>query len=287
MNLPKILAGVAVAALGLPLAAVAQKVILTAEITASQEVPATTSPAIGEAVMKYDMDTNTFDLEVRIKGLAEDITASHIHEADAGANGSPVVNLGDESAYKRSGERVRLKVKRGQYAGDVGMLLTGGAYLNFHTATFPAGAIRGQLLPHSADFIANLKPVGAANAGGPRARGVARVRYSFLDDTIDARVVLSNFRNTLTGVFIRLDGASAGGITEVALGQPSDYRRRGKTYHGDLSGIEVPPPVEGDDADFLLAMLDGRTSVVATSEVYPEGETKGQLRFLHSKRGRR
>lgn len=287
MNTPKILVGVAAATLCLPLAALAQKVILTAEITASQEVPATTSPAIGEAVMKYDMDTNTFDLEVRLKDFAEDITASHIHEADAGQNGPAVQLLGDDAAYKRSGERVRLKLKRQPYTGDAGMLLTGGAYLNFHTATFPAGAVRGQLLPHSADFIANLKPVGATNAGGPRARGVVRVRYQFMDDTVDARVVISNFRNTLTGVFIRLDGASAGGITEMPLGDVADYRRRGKTYHGNLSGLEVPLPVEGDEADFLIAMLDGRTSVVVTSDVYPDGETRGNLRFLHSKRGPR
>lgn len=286
MNMPKMLVGVAAATLSLPLAAFAQTVTLTAEITASQEVPATTSPAIGEAVMKYDMDSNTFDLEVRLMGLADDITASHIHEADAGANGAPVVDLGAESAYKRSGERLRLKVKDRAYSGDVGALLTGGAYLNFHTAAFPGGAIRGQLLPHSADFIANLKPVGATNAGGPRARGVAKVRYNFLDDTLDANVVVSNFRNTLTGVYVRLDGASAGGIVEVALGTPADYRKRGKTYHGNVRDIEVPSPVEGDEIDFLLAMLDGRTSVVVTSDVYPNGETSGKLRFLHSRRGR-
>lgn len=287
MNLTHKLVGVAAATLCLPLAVLAQTVILTAEITASQEVPATTSPAVGEAVMKYDMDTNTFDLEVRLKNFADDITGSHIHEGDAGSNGAPVVDLGSESAYKRSGERVRLKVKDGQYLGDVGMLLTGGAYLNLHTAEFPGGAIRGQLLPHSADFIANLKPAGATNAGGPRARGVAKLRYNFLDDTIDAKVVISNFRNTLTGVYVRLDGASAGGITEVALGSVADYRKRGKTLHGDINGIEVPLPVEGDDADFLIAMLDGLTSVVVTSDVYPSGETMGKLRFLHSKRGRR
>jgi hypothetical protein len=178
-------------------------------------------------------------------------------------------------------------VKDRAYSGDVGMLLTGGAYLNFHTAAFPGGAIRGQLLPHSADFIANLKPVGATDAGGPRARGVAKVRYNFLDDTIDAKVVVSNFRNTLTGVLVRLDGASAGGITEVALGSVASYKKRGKTLHGDIKGIVVPPPVEGDEADFLLAMLDGRTSVVVTSDVYPGGETAGKLRFLHANRGRR
>jgi len=286
MNTPRILLGLAAVALSLPVAAPAQTVTLTAEITASQEVPATASTALGEAVMKYDFDSNTFDLEVRLKSFSEDITASHIHEADTGANGAPVVDLGAESAYKRSGERVRLKVRNRPYTGDPGMLLTGGAYLNFHTATYPGGAIRGQLLPHSADFIANLKPVGGNGRDGPRARGVAKVRYHFLDDTIDARVTLANFRNTLTGVFIRLDGASAGGITEVALGQPSNYRRRGKTYHATLTGIVVPPPVEGDQGDFFFSMLDGMTSVVATSDVYPNGEASGRLRFLHAKRGR-
>lgn len=283
MNTPKAFLSLLAVSLCLPLAALAQTVTLTAEITASQEVPATTSPAIGEAVMRYDMDSNTFDLEVRIRGMTDPITASHIHEADTGASGAPVVGLGTEADFKRSGERLRLQVKDRTYSGDVGTLLTGGAYLNFHTAAFPGGAIRGQLLPHSADFIANLKPTAAAGSSGPRARGVAKVRYNFLDDTIDARVVVSNFRTKLTGVFVRLDGASAGGLTQVPLGSVSDYKKRGKTLHGDIEGIVVPQPVEGDSSDFLLAMLYEMTSVVVTSDAYPAGEAAGKLRFLHAR----
>ena len=132
-------------------------------------------------------------------------------------------------------------------------------------------------------FLAAALPLAA---GPARGQDSGQQPQPTLDDTIDARVTLANFRNTLTGVFIRLDGASAGGITEVALGQPSNYRRRGKTYHATLTGIVVPPPVEGDQGDFFFSMLDGMTSVVATSDVYPNGEASGRLRFLHAKRGR-
>jgi Cu/Zn superoxide dismutase len=275
---PRNLIGFVLAALALPFVAHAQKVVLTAEITAAQEAVPTASAAVGEAVMKYDLETNTFDLEVRLKDFTETLNASHIHRALPGVSGPVVQGLGGESEYKRSGDRLRLKLKGQAYVGDPAELLTGGTYLNFHTPLFPAGAIRGQLLPHTADFIAVLAGDKEVPANDSKARGVARVRYNFLDDTVDVKVTIANFTNTITGSHIHQAPAGSNGPVVVGLGAAAAYRQRGKSYHGEFEDL----PYNGD----LLRLLNGDAYINVHSNVFPGGEIRGQLRFLISHRGR-
>lgn len=262
----------------MPAAAFAQTVILSAEIEGAQEVPGSTSSAVGEALMKYDLETNTFDLEIRLKEFVEPLNASHIHQAVSGVNGPVVVNLGGEADYKRSGDRLRLKVKDQPYLGDPAQLLTGGAYVNFHTTTFPGGAVRGQLLPHSADFIAILSGRNEVPANDSRARGVAHVRYNFLDDTVDVKVLIANFTNALVASHIHQAAPGVNGPVVVGLGGANAYRQRGASYHGDFRDL----PYQGD----LLELLNGNAYINVHSTVLPGGEIRGQLRFLVCHRGR-
>jgi hypothetical protein len=81
----------------------AQVIELRATINQAQENPPTNSPATGTAVMFYDVGTNKFDLMVRITGMTNTATASHIHDGVTGVNGGIVTNLGGEAAYTRSG----------------------------------------------------------------------------------------------------------------------------------------------------------------------------------------
>ena len=73
-------------------------------------------------------------------------TAAHIHRGAAGVNGPPVVNLdapdndGDEDDCDRIGDALADEIQANP----------AGFYVNVHTAAFPDGAIRGQLMP-SAD----------------------------------------------------------------------------------------------------------------------------------------
>ena len=66
----------------------AQVIELRATLSPAQEVPATSSPASGSAIMLYDLSNNTFDLIVSIENMANPASASHVHEAPAGSNGS-------------------------------------------------------------------------------------------------------------------------------------------------------------------------------------------------------
>src|SRR3954467_9805947 len=92
---------VVLGALAIP-AAPAQVIELRATINAAQEVPPTTSPAAGSAVMLYDVAANTYDLVVRIDVFLNTVTDTHIQEGPAGGTGPALVHAGAESVYTRT-----------------------------------------------------------------------------------------------------------------------------------------------------------------------------------------
>ena len=78
--------------------------------------------------------------EVHVSGLSGDPTAMHLHMAPRGTPGSVIIPL----AIPAGGEAVGcVDVPAGADAA----LLSQGMYLNIHTGNFPAGEIRGQVVP--------------------------------------------------------------------------------------------------------------------------------------------
>ena len=71
------------------------------------------------------------------------LTGAHIHEAAAGVNGDIVVRFPNETFKAPGVANSCILVKRAVLQG----ILTDptGYYVNFHTAKFPGGAVRGQL----------------------------------------------------------------------------------------------------------------------------------------------
>ena len=84
------------------------------------------------------LNTVCADLEVRDIGI---VTAAHIHRGARGVNGPPVVNLdppddNDSDDCDEVGDALIDEIRRNP----------GGFYVNVHTADYPDGAIRGQLV---------------------------------------------------------------------------------------------------------------------------------------------
>lgn len=151
--LPKILAiGLFTAGVNAP----AQIVELRATLNAAQEVPATNSAATGRATVLYNVATNTFDLFVTLERYSNAMTDSHVQEAAAGANGPALIHFGGESVFTRNGSTVTASFLNRNYPGDRTKLLQNGAYLNFHSAQFPPGEIRGQLITRPKRLFANI-----------------------------------------------------------------------------------------------------------------------------------
>lgn len=124
------------------------------ELTPREEVPPTTSMASGVAKLKIQDSELRFD--VKIDNPANEIfVAGHIHRAPRGVNG-PVVrglfpNDPQNEEFRAEGfpSDDDLRVKgRGSIAPVLAADICANPqnyYVNFHTAQFPGGAIRGQL----------------------------------------------------------------------------------------------------------------------------------------------
>lgn len=138
-KLPAAILTLSAAALALaPVAAAAETVVLTANLSGANE-PAGGAPE-GNGAFRVEINTDTGDFCYTLYG--EKISAptmAHVHTGAAGTNGAPVITLdvtGKGSDMCIAVEPDKLKPIVADPAGF---------YINIHTADFPAGAVRGQL----------------------------------------------------------------------------------------------------------------------------------------------
>ncbi len=116
---------------------------LTAGLDARQEVPSPkgiTADARGSfaATLERKGAAGTLAWRLTFRGLTGKATAAHVHLGKRGRPGRVALAL---CGPCRSGARGSLEAR----AVVVQALLTGGAYVNVHTARNPAGEIRGQI----------------------------------------------------------------------------------------------------------------------------------------------
>ena len=107
------------------------------ELSGANEVPAVTTTATGTATVDIKAD-RSLTATVTVSGMTP--TASHIHEAAAGANGPvivPFVKTGDFT-FTAGPEA---KLTEAQYES----YKAGKLYVNVHSAKNPGGEVRAQL----------------------------------------------------------------------------------------------------------------------------------------------
>ncbi|WP_129648185.1 CHRD domain-containing protein [Peristeroidobacter agariperforans] len=108
-------------------------------LTGAEEVPAVTTTAMGEGTIAIGKDMSVSGT-VKTKGIEG--VAAHIHLAEAGKNGPPVVTLikGEGGAWTTP---PGAKLTEEQYQA----FKAGKLYVNVHSAAHKGGEIRGQLKP--------------------------------------------------------------------------------------------------------------------------------------------
>lgn len=117
--------------------AFAEMVKYKADLTAKSEVPATDSSGSGTADITVDTDSKKISWKVDVSGLSGDATAAHFHgPAKDGENAGPVVDI--TANWKDGSAELSDEQKK--------QLEDGLMYLNVHTAKFPDGEIRGQVV---------------------------------------------------------------------------------------------------------------------------------------------
>jgi hypothetical protein len=134
---------------------IAQPKRLVASMTVAQEQAA--FPAVnlaganladfGGAVMLYNPGTNRVSLRLSVFNFRNTLNNSHYHEGAPGVSGGVVLALGNNAnagGYTNANGYIDGSFDL-PYTGDPIKLLTGGAYLNFHSTTFTGGEVRGQV----------------------------------------------------------------------------------------------------------------------------------------------
>ena len=152
---------------------IAQPKRLVASMTVAQEQAA--FPAVnltganlsdfGGAVMSYNPGTNVISLRVSVFNFRNTLNNSHFHQAPPGVSGGVVHALGNNAnagIYNNVNGYIDGSFD-GPYLGDPILLLTGGAYLNFHSTTFANGEVRGQV--SAADEIPGSRVINLSTRG--------------------------------------------------------------------------------------------------------------------------
>ncbi len=117
----------------------AQVTYFAASLDGAQEVPPNASTGGGYGVVRLEEPANTVRIFTDWFGLSGAPTAAHLHLAGVGANGPVIVPLGASGPAAFTGAGVLTPA-------EVAALKTAGTYINVHTAAFPGGEIRGQVV---------------------------------------------------------------------------------------------------------------------------------------------
>lgn len=257
----------------------AQIVELRATINAAQEAPTpSTSGATGTAIMLYDVAANTFDLIVTIDGMSNLATASHIHEAAAGAGGPVVTNLGGEAVYTRNGNTLTATFRNVTHGGDKLKLLQGGAYYNIHSGQFPQGEVRGQLIPRPVRLVANLDvaqeqvAMPAVNLSSVTNFGGAVMSYDPVANTIGIRHSLFGFTSTFINSHIHTGAPGVSGPVNTQLGTNANAGAY-SSANGFIAGAH-DIAFAGDP----LLLLTGGMYLNYHSQAFTQGQLRGQIR---------
>jgi hypothetical protein len=135
--IPGLSAFALISLLAMPAPAFAEMLKLKADLKSSEEVPPNDSAGAGTADVTLDTDANKVSWKITYENLTGDATAAHFHgPAKVGENADPIVDI-------------TANIKEGSAditADQLKMIREGNAYINIHTAKYPDGEVRGQVL---------------------------------------------------------------------------------------------------------------------------------------------
>lgn len=113
-------------------------VIFKATLNGANETPPNASTATGDATLTYNPTTKIFTIVVNYTGITA--TASHIHKGAVGVAGNVIFGFPSPITSPINYTSVALdSTQQADLYSDM-------YYVNIHSAEFPAGEIRGQLI---------------------------------------------------------------------------------------------------------------------------------------------
>jgi hypothetical protein len=128
------------AALALASPSFAAMVKMTANLKSSNEVPPVKGNGTGKVEVTYNTATRMMSWKGSYSGLSGPAVAAHFHAGEKGKNGGVVIPIfaGKTAKSPFSGSKKLT-------AAQASQLMSGGWYVNIHTAAHKPGEIRGQV----------------------------------------------------------------------------------------------------------------------------------------------
>jgi hypothetical protein len=149
-----------VAVLGLALAAAgsayASLIHIPVSLDGTQEVPPTGSPGTGFANLDLDDVAETLNVDLSYSGLTAPATNAHIHCCAPPGVIGPVVIPFIPAGFITGSTSGTFSHLFALAPGQVAQIESGLSYINIHTADFPAGEIRGQIVVPEPETLALL-----------------------------------------------------------------------------------------------------------------------------------
>ena len=236
-------------------------------LTGAAEVPANTSTARGTVIVRYNTETNLFELVGDYQNLSAPITASHIHgPAAPGVNADvlfPLTNTGGTTGTL-TGSATLTQAQEAE-------LLAGNMYANVHSTTFPGGEIRAQVIPRTENqshhFTATLQSSQEVPPVASPATGSATVLLDRATRLVFVTTRFSGLTSNIMAAHLHHGTAGTNGPVVVPL-----------NFSGTTSGTVTGTGTVR--ATFADSMINGLTYVNIHTVTNPNGEIRAQLANL-------
>ncbi|MFO1425926.1 MAG: CHRD domain-containing protein [Steroidobacteraceae bacterium] len=229
-------------------------------LSSREENPVNASTASGSGTLTVNLASGAVTGSVTLTGVTA--TLAHIHNGFAGTNGPVLVNFtADATNPARWGPVAGATLS----TANVDALLAGGLYVNVHSAAFPGGEIRGQILPAGfALYFTDLAGLQEVPAAATRNSGRAAI-------TLNTVTRVATFHVNTTGLTdataSHLHRARAGTNGPVAVGFNKDAAN---ASHWSAENVTLA------QADFDALQSAGAYVNVHTP-AFAGGEVRGQV----------
>ncbi len=298
MKLRYTCAALLLAAAFLPLSTHAQT-FFTAHLTADQEPEGVESDGTGTAA--FVLTDEGLRFFVTVDGLTGPISNAHFHQEEVGVSGGVVRGIADDLDGNTASGLWSPSDAEPLTDELIGELLAGNLYLNFHTDEYPAGEIRGQILPSSgAALTATLTPEQSTGDVESDGAGTASVQltdagalYFVTVDGLTGSIANAHFHEAeigddggvVRGIFDDFDGTTAFGLwtasdDEALTDELTESLLEGDLYlnvhTGDYPAGEIRGQVLPSSGWGFHAALDAEQS---TGDVTSDGTGTGTFTF--------
>jgi len=256
-----------------------------ATLSAAAEVPATNSAALGSGTIMIDPATGQITVTVTINGTTA--SAVQVESGSAISAGPPMFSLteSDDGVWSASLTLTPTQLQE---------LMNGSWYFNAYSPAFPAGEIRGQIVPQSgspssgsstgssSSSSSSSTGGGSMTVGGTAAavlvaslRGTQETPATPSGATGAGSVVVTGSNHSMLAA-VRISGVTASTVT-IAAGAPGSAGQVLFTLNEVIPGSGVWSTRAALSDAQLAALQAGNWYFNAASAAFPAGEIRGQI----------